>query len=158
MTPTTVDGSDPSREILITRVFDAPAQLLFDAWRTPAQLLKWFGPPGYPLTLCEVDFRVGGRFRFAMTGPDGQQNTPFGGTYREIVPGHKIVYDNGFEGEGAERMFITVTFDESGGRTTMTMRTLFSSTQARDDHVHLGFKEGTGAGLDQLAELLRGER
>jgi len=60
-------------------VFDAPARLLFKAYSTREQLVKWFGPEGWPLTLCEMDFRTGGRFRFAMTGPDGVQNTPFGG-------------------------------------------------------------------------------
>ncbi len=73
------------REVVITRTYDAPARLLFEAWSKPEHLMKWFGPVGWPLTLCEVDFRKGGRFRFAMTGPSGQQNTPFGGEYLEIV-------------------------------------------------------------------------
>ena len=65
--------------------------------------MQWFGPKGWPITLCEMDFREGGRFRFAMTGPDGKQNTPFGGEYLEIVPNRKIVYDNAFELPDAPR-------------------------------------------------------
>ena len=94
------------RTVTIARTFDAPARLLFEAYSTPKHLMKWFGPVGWPLTLCEVDFRVGGRFRFAMTGPDGVQNTPFGGEYLEIIPDRKIVFDNGFllpEGEAPPR-------------------------------------------------------
>jgi uncharacterized protein YndB with AHSA1/START domain len=141
------------RETTITRVFDAPAHLLYEAYTKPEHLVQWFGPRGWPLTLCEVDFRVGGRFRFAMTGPSGEQNTPFGGTYLEIEPDRKIVYDNGFELPGAGRMVVTVTFDERAGRTTLTMRTLFESTAMHDEHVGMGFVQGVGSGFDQLAEL-----
>ena len=106
---------------------------------------KWFGPKGWPLTLCEMDFRVGGRFRFAMTGPDGKQNTPFGGEYREIVPNRKIVYDNAFELPGAEPMIVTVPFDEKGGKTTLTIHTLFASVAMRDAHVGGGYEQGFGS-------------
>lgn len=149
-------ASEPEseREIVITRVFDAPARLLFAAWSRPEHLMKWFGPKGWPLTLCEVDFRVGGSFRFAMTGASGVQNTPFGGTYREIVPNRKIVYDNGFEEPGAERMICTVIFDEAGGKTTLTFRTVFSSVAARDEHLKLGFTIGTNSAFDNLVDLV----
>lgn len=151
------------RDVTITRVFDAPARLLFEAYSKPEHVMKWFGPKGWPLTLCEMDFRVGGRFRFQMTGPDGQKNTPFGGEYLEIVPNRRIVYDNGFESPGAERMVVTVTYDEAAdGRTTLTIHTLFASVAMRDIHVGGGFVEGTNSGIDQLvdvvAELKAGER
>jgi uncharacterized protein YndB with AHSA1/START domain len=151
------------REVTITRVFDAPARLLFEAYSKPEHVMKWFGPKGWPLTLCEMDFRVGGRFRFQMTGPDGQKNTPFGGEYLEIVPNRKIAYDNGFEGPGAERMIVTVTYDEaSDGRTTLTIHTLFASVAMRNIHVGGGYVEGTNSGIDQLvdvvADLKAGER
>src|SRR4029078_10639835 len=110
------DRSTADRELVITRVFDVPARYLFEAYSKPEHLKRWFGPKGWPLTLCEVDFRVGGRYRFAMTGPSGEQNTPFGGEYLEIVPDRKIVFDNGFELPGARRMVMTITFDEKGGR------------------------------------------
>jgi uncharacterized protein YndB with AHSA1/START domain len=142
------------RELVITRVFDAPARLLFLAYSTPEHIKRWFGPVGYPVTYCEMDFRVGGTFRFAMTGPTGQLQTPFGGTYREIVPDKKIVYDNGFEIPGAERMVVTVTFDEADGKTTLTVHTLFDSINMYKTHVAVGFAQGVNSGLDQLAALV----
>lgn len=142
------------RELVIRRVFDAPARLLFAAYSTPEHVMRWFGPKGWPLTLCEIDFRVGGRYRFAMTGPDGRQNAPFGGAYLEIVPNRKIVYDNAFEAPGAEKMIVTVTFDERAGQTTLTIHTLFASVAMKDAHVGVGYEGGVGSGLDQLADLV----
>jgi uncharacterized protein YndB with AHSA1/START domain len=142
------------REVVITRVFEAPARLLFEACSTPEHVAKWFGPKGWPLTLCEMDFRQGGRFRFAMTGPDGQQNTPFGGEYLEIVPNKKIVYDNAFETPGSEKMIVTMTYDQNGGKTTLTIHTLFASVAMRNEHVHGGIEAGINSGLDQLVDVV----
>lgn len=141
-------------EVVITRVFDVPARLLFVAHSTREHVMKWLGPKGWPLTLCEMDFRPGGRFRFAMTGPDGKQGTPFGGRYLEIIPDRKIVYDNAFEIAGAEKMIVTITFEESGGKTTLTMHTLFASAAMKSEHVGMGFVQGVGSGLDQLADVV----
>lgn len=146
------------REFVITRVFDAPARLLFEAYSKPAHIMKWFGPKGWPVTLCEMDFRAGGRFRFAMTGPSGEQNTPFGGEYLEIMPNRKIVYDNGFETPGAERMIVTVAFDEKDEKTTLTIHTLFASVAMKHLHVGGGYEMGTNSGLDQLADLVAAMR
>lgn len=154
-------ASEPESErtVVITRRYQAPARLLFEAWSKPAHLMKWFGPVGWPLTLCEVDFRVGGRFRFAMTAPDGQQNTPFGGTYLEIVPDRRIQFDNGFLVPGAERMVMTVSFEESrdaSGKvmTLMTHHTLFGSIAMYRTHTKMGFEAGTNSALDQLADVV----
>jgi uncharacterized protein YndB with AHSA1/START domain len=146
------NGEEPieAREIVITRVIDAPANVLFEAYANPEHVKKWFGPKGYPLTLCEMDFRVGGRFRFAMTGPSGKQNTPFGGEYLEIVPNRKIVFDNGFELPGAERMIVTYTYEEVDGKTRFTIHTLFSSVEAKNYHVGAGFEIGYNSAIDQL--------
>ena len=119
----------------------------------PEHIKRWFGPVGWPVTLCEMDFRVGGKFRFAMTGPSGKQNTPFGGTYREIVQDRKIVYDNGFESKDSGRMVVTVSFDEQDGKTTLTVHTVFQSIAMYRSHVSRGFEQGTNSGLDQLADL-----
>ena len=157
MQASAVEKHEPEsqREVTITRVYDAPARLLFEAYSKPGHIKKWFGPKGWPVTLCEMDFRVGGSFRFAMTGPSGKQNTPFGGEYREIVPNRKIVYDNGFEAKGAGRMLVTVTFDEGkDGKTTLTIHTLFESIAMRNSHVSRGFEQGTNSGLDQLGDLV----
>ena len=142
------------REHVITREFGAPARLLFEAWSKPEHVMKWFGPKGWPLTLCEMDFRKGGKFRFAMTGPDGKQNTPFGGEYLEIVSDRKIVYDNAFEEPGAPKMVVTVTFDEKAGKTTLTIHTLFESVAMRNEYVGVGMGEGYASALDQLAEVV----
>ena len=149
-------ASEPEsqREVIITRVYDAPARLLFEAYSKPEHVMRWFGPKGWPLTLCEMDFRVGGRFRFAMTGPSGKQNTPFGGAYLDIVQDRKIVYDNGFETPGAGRMGVTVTFDEKDAKTTLAIHTLFESIAMRNSHMSRGFEKGTNSGLDQLADLV----
>lgn len=141
-------------DVTISRVFDAPARLLFEAYSKPEHIKQWFGPVGWPVTLAEIDFRVGGAFRFAMTGPSGEQNTPFGGDYLEIIPNRKIVYDNGFHEPGAEKMIVTVTFDEVDGRTTLTLHTQFPSREMYDIHVGGGFEVGTNSGLDQLETLM----
>jgi uncharacterized protein YndB with AHSA1/START domain len=146
--------SREKREAVITRVYDVPARFLFEAWSKPEHVRQWFGPKGWPITLCEIDFRVGGRVRFAMTGASGEQNTPFGGTYLEIVPNRKIVYDNAFELPGAEKMVVTVSFEEKAGKTTLTLHTLFASVKMFDEHVGGGFVEGTNSGLDQLADVV----
>ena len=142
------------RELTIRRSFDAPARLLFEAWSKPEHLKKWFGPVGYPVTMCEMDFRKGGQWRAAMTGPTGQQQTPFGGEYLEIVPGRKIVFSNGFELPGAEKMIMTVTFDEKDGTTLLTIHTLFASIAQKATHVGAGMAEGIASGLDQLTDVV----
>jgi uncharacterized protein YndB with AHSA1/START domain len=142
------------REMVIRRVFDAPAHLVFEAFSAPEHVMQWFGPKDWPLTHCEMDFRVGGRYRFAMTGPDGKQNTPFGGRYLEIVPNRTIVFDDAFETPGAERMVITVTFDEDNGKTTLTIHTLFASVAMKNRHLGVGYVNGWDSSLDQLAEVV----
>lgn len=147
--------SEPAseRELVITRVFEAPARLLFEAYTKPEHIKKWFGPKGWPVTFCEMDFRVGGHFRFAMTGPSGKQNEPFGGEYLEIVPDRKLVYDNGFLKPGSGRMIVTVSFDERGEETTLTIHTLFESVAMKNEHVSGGYEVGTSSSLDLLADL-----
>lgn len=144
------------REVVITRLFDAPARLLFEAYSKPEHIMRWFGPKGWPVTLCEMDFRAGGRYRFAMTSPDGTQGMPFGGEYLEIVPDRKIVYDDSFESAGAERMVVTVTFEEDAGKTTLTIHTLFASVAMKEAHMGAGYSQGVGSSLDQLGELVAG--
>lgn len=144
------------REIVVSRLIDAPAHVVFDAYADPEKVKRWFGPKGYPLTHCEMDFRVGGRFRFAMTGPDGTQNPFFGGEYLEIVPNRKIVFTNGFEGPGAIRTVVTYTYEELGGKTNFTITTLFEKAEDRDEYVRLGFEIGTNSSIDNLEAVVRG--
>lgn len=149
-----------SRTVVIERTFDARPSLVFKAYSRPEHLMRWFGPPGYPLTVCDVDFRMGGRFRFAMTGPSGEQNPPFGGQYLDIVNDQKIVYSNGFFVDGhdpapADQMHVTVTFSAAGDRTLLVMTTVFGSKEMHDLHTGAGFRIGSNAAFDQLAALVR---
>jgi uncharacterized protein YndB with AHSA1/START domain len=146
--------SPTDRTVVITRTFDAPASIVFLAMSKSEHVMKWFGPVGWPLTMCEMDFRVGGKFRFAMTGSSGVQNMPFGGTYREIVKDRRIVYDNGFEIAGAGRMIVTIDLDEKGGKTTLTMSTLFDTQAMYNEHVGMGFVQGVNSGFDQLVDVV----
>lgn len=155
--PQRASEAEPASErtLVIARVLDAPARLLFEAHAKPEHLRKWFGPPGYPLTLCEMDFRVGGKYRFAMTGPDGQQMTPFGGTYLEIVRNERIQWDDAWEDADAERMVVTVTFDEQKDVTTkMTITTVFASITMMKKHLEMGYEQGVSAGFAQLASVV----
>jgi uncharacterized protein YndB with AHSA1/START domain len=151
-------SSEPvaDRELIIERVIDAPARLVYLAHTKPEHVMRWFGPKPYPLTFCEMDFRVGGAFRFAMTGPSGEQNPFFGGEYLAIVPNEKIQYTNGFEGPQQEKMIVTITFTEHAGKTTLKMHTLFGSIAMKNDHVGKGFKVGVNIGLDQLVDVVAG--
>lgn len=142
------------REVIISRLFDAPARLLFLAYSQPEHIKRWFGPKGWPLTKAEMDFRVGGQYHFQMTGPESAMSPPFGGTYVEIVPDRKIVYDNGFELPHSPRFLVTVTFEEQDSKTTLTIRTLFDSIATKELFVGQGFVGGTNSGLDNLEELV----
>ena len=144
------------RETTFTRLIDAPAHIVFAAHADPLLVKRWFGPVGWPLSACEMDFRVGGRFRFQMTSDAGERGPPFGGTYLEIVPNTRIRYDNSFEEPGSPVMVMTVSFAEDAeGRTLLTHHTLFESKAMHDDYLGLGFEQGTNSGLDQLEEVVR---
>jgi uncharacterized protein YndB with AHSA1/START domain len=143
------------RQIVIRRDFDVPARILFLAHSKPEHVKRWFGPVGWPLTMCEMDFRVGGRFRFAMTGDSGVQNTPFGGEYLVIEPDEKIVYDNSFEEPGSPRFVVEIVFEERDGKATLTMTSTFETKAVRDQYAELGFEAGTNLGLDQLGDVAR---
>lgn len=151
-------SSTIDRTASISRKINLPATYLFAAHTAPEHLMRWFGPVGYPVTLCEQDFRVGGQWRMAMTGPDRVQGPPFGGTYLEIVGNRRIVYDNRFEdGVGgsmnlkhAGTMVMTVTFDEVEGATVLTVSTLFDTVGMKQEYLGVGMLDGIASGFDQL--------
>jgi uncharacterized protein YndB with AHSA1/START domain len=151
------------RTASVSRVMNVPARYIFMAYTKPEYLMRWFGPVGYPVTMCESNFRVGGKWRMAMTGPDGVEGPPFGGTYLEITPHSRIAYDNGFEDpsggamnlQSAGRMVMTTTFDETAGSTTVTVTTLFATVAMKDEYLGIGMTEGILSGLDQLADVAR---
>ena len=141
------------RELLFTHVFDAPARLLFTAFSTPQHMTQWFGPPGWTLTRCEMEFRTGGGLRMAMTGRDGVEGPSFAGEYLEIVPNRKIVYTGAFEAPDAEAMTVTITFDEdeARGQTTLTLHTLFASVARKHAHLDQGYAHNWNVIFEQLA-------
>jgi uncharacterized protein YndB with AHSA1/START domain len=151
------------RTASVSRLMHVPAKFLFAAHAHPQHLMRWFGPVGYPVTLCKIDFRVGGKWRMAMTGPDGVQGPPFGGTYLDIEPSTRIVYDNAFEDakggdmnlQNAGTMIMTTTLMEHNGATTITVSTLFASVAMKDEYLGVGMTEGILSGFDQLEIVAR---
>ncbi len=145
--------SELERTVVIQRVFDVPVQFVYEAHTRPEHVLKWFGPSGFPLALCEMDFRVGGKYRFAMQNPRGELMTPFGGEYLEIEQDRKISYSNAFELPNAERMITTLLFEDQDGKTRLTVKTVFSSVNMKQNHLSAGFEAGVSSGLVQLRDV-----
>jgi uncharacterized protein YndB with AHSA1/START domain len=142
------------REIVMTRVFDAPRHLVFDAFSDPTLLRQWFGPRGWSLSTCDVDFRVGGRWRFVLRGPDGTE-MGMRGQYREIDAPVRTVHSESFdEYSDAGESIVTSDFVEAGGATTLTATVLYPSREARDAVLAVGMPHGAAETYDRLAELL----
>lgn len=143
------------REIVISRVLDAPRELAFAAWTDPQHVTHWWGPRGFTTTTSEMDVRPGGVWRFVMHGPDGvdYQNKI---VYLEVVRPERLVYRHSGEGETADVKFqSTVTFDEQGGKTRLTLRLLFETAEERDAVVEKrGAIEGGKQTLERFAEHL----
>src|ERR1700756_5188104 len=118
------------REVVMTRVFDAPRHLVFDAFCKPELLKRWFGPHGWSLVVCEVDLKVGGGFRFVLRGPDGR-DMGMRGTYREIVPGERSIHTEAFDDFPGESIVTTVLVEDEG-TTTLTATVLYPSREVRD--------------------------
>jgi uncharacterized protein YndB with AHSA1/START domain len=143
------------REIAMTRVFDAPRRLVYDAWTKPELLRRWLGVfGGWEFAVCEIDLKVGGAYRYLWHGPGGNA-MGMRGVYREIVPAERIVCTEVFdqpwyEGEAVD----TLEFVEQGGKTTATITVRYPSKAVRDAVLQSPMKDGVAAGYDKLAELL----
>lgn len=140
------------REVVMTRVFDAPRSMVFEAFFKPELLKRWFGPHGWSLAVCEVDFRVGGGFRFVLRGPNGRE-MGMRGVYREITPPERSVHMESFDDYPGESQ-VTAVFVEQGGKTTMTATVLYESKEVRDAVIKSGMEHGAAETYDRLAELL----
>jgi uncharacterized protein YndB with AHSA1/START domain len=140
------------REIVLTRVFDAPRHLVFDAFSKPELLRRWFGPRGWSLVVCEVDLRVGGGFRFVLRGPDGKE-MGMRGVYREIAPPERSVHMESFDDYPGESQ-VTAVFTEREGKTTLTATVVYPSKEVRDAVIKSGMEHGAAESYDKLAELL----
>jgi uncharacterized protein YndB with AHSA1/START domain len=155
MNRTTVDRPN-DRELVVTRTFNAPARILYDAWTKPELLMRWWAPRSIGVTLfsCESDARVGGIYRFVF-GHDEKHAMAFSGRYTEVTPTSRLAYTQIFEpmreaGEG----LITVTFEEHGGKTQLVSRELYPSKAVLDGAIESGMEGGMRATLEQLEELL----
>jgi uncharacterized protein YndB with AHSA1/START domain len=140
------------REVVMTRVFDAPRRLVFDALTKPELFKRWFGPRGWSLVVCEVDLKVGGAWRWVLRGPNGT-NMGMRGVYQEIVPPERFVSTESFDDYPGESLN-TLVLVEQGGKTTLTITVLYQSQEIRDAVIKSGMGHGAAECYDKLAELL----
>ena len=140
------------RQIVLTRVFNAPRGLVFDAFTKPDLLRRWFGPRGWSLIVCEVDFRVGGGFRFVLRSPEGNQ-MGMRGTYRVIDAPHHSVHTESFDDLPGESE-VTTELTERDGKTVLTATITYTSQEIRDAVIRSGMEHGAAESYDRLAELL----
>ncbi|MEH6417634.1 SRPBCC family protein [Pseudomonas sp. CGJS7] len=140
------------REVVVTRSFDAPARLVFQAWSQPELFKKWWVPRSLGMTLrsCELDVRTGGAYRLVF-GEDAANTMAFFGRYLEVVPNQRIVWTN--EESGEPGSVTTVTFEERDGKTLVVMSELYPSKQALDE-AGTGAQEATKETFEQLDDLL----
>jgi len=145
------------REIVITREFDAPRALVWDAMSRPELLKRWvLGPPGWEMTVCEEDAHPGGAFRWAWSGPEGAVMS-MSGVYREVVPPEHCVRTEVFEVgcvPGGGEQLATLVLTELGERTLLTITLLYESKEARDGAAASGMEQGMAAGYERLDEIL----
>jgi uncharacterized protein YndB with AHSA1/START domain len=139
------------RELVITRTFDAPARLVFEAWTKPELMKLWWAPKsmGVPLRSCEMDVRVGGAYRLEF-GKDAATTFAFFGKYLEVAPPSRLVWTND---ESGDAPVTTVTFEEQGGKTLLVLHELYPTKAALDEAI-AGMPEGTSEQFEQLDELL----
>jgi uncharacterized protein YndB with AHSA1/START domain len=138
-------------QILVTREFDAPRHLVYEAWTTPALVRRWWSAKRGEVTACEIDLRVGGTWRYAMV-TDGGLEVAFHGEYREIVPDERIVSTEVYEGMPEAEALNTVTFTEADGRTLLTILVQHASKEHRDAHINSGMEDGLQDALDLLEQ------
>jgi uncharacterized protein YndB with AHSA1/START domain len=139
-------------QVLITREFDAPRELVYKAFTTPELVKRWWHAKRGEVTVAEIDLRVGGKWRYVMVA-DGGMEVGFHGEYREIVPNERLVSTEIYEGYPDEEAVNTATFTEVDGRTTLTILVQHSSKEARDAHIDSGMEAGMQDAFDLLEEV-----
>ncbi len=155
MTKTLTVSTPSDREIAMTRVFNAPCALVFDALTKPALVKRWMlGSMGATMPVCDIDLRIGGSYRFMWRNPDGSEFA-MNGIYREIARPERLVNTQTFEvawmpGESV----LTTTLVESDGKTTLTATTLYNSVETRDKMLKSGMESGASASYDRLEEMV----
>jgi uncharacterized protein YndB with AHSA1/START domain len=141
------------REVVVTRTFDAPRTLVFDAYTQPELLKRWYGAPGRSLVVCEIDLRVGGAYRFLWRG-EGRKDVGMNGVHREVARPERLVRTERWEDWDAGEIIETVTFTEHAGRTTLTSTGLYPSRDVRDAVLKAGLENGTRETFGRLADTL----
>jgi uncharacterized protein YndB with AHSA1/START domain len=151
--PATTVEAKAECEVVVTRTFDAPARIVFQAWTTPALFRRWWIPKSMPVPLLsyEADIRTGGSYRLVF-GVEGENTMAFFGKYIEVTPHSRIVWTN--EESGEDGAVTTVTLEEVGGKTHQVLHELYRSKAARDAALASGAYGGMGETFDQLDELL----
>lgn len=144
------------RELVLTRLIDAPRETLYRCWTEPALMKQWFAPTPYETSVVEVDVRPGGANLIVMRGPDGQ-DMPNRGIYLEVVPNERLVFTDAFTEawQPSAKPFMTVilTFEPQGDKTLYTARVRHWTVEDREAHEKMGFHQGWGICTDQLAAL-----
>jgi uncharacterized protein YndB with AHSA1/START domain len=145
------------REIVMTRVFHSPRDVVFEAMTNPELVKRWlWGPPGWTMVDCENELRVGGTFLCAWVGPDGQRMAMHG-VYHELNPPERVVrtesFDMGCDAQSGEQL-ATMVLTEQSGETTLTLTVLYPAKEARDATIASGMERGVTASYDRLADLL----
>lgn len=151
--PTTAERKS-DRELVVTRTFNAPARIVFEAWTKPELFKRWWTPKSFNLTIlsCEMDVRVGGGYRLVMKHPSSPEPMAFFGKYSEVTPHSRLVWSNDEGGEGGP--ITTVTFEERDGKTLLVMNDLYASKEALDAAIASGSCSGTDETFQQLEEFL----
>jgi uncharacterized protein YndB with AHSA1/START domain len=142
------------REVVMTRVFDAPRRLVFEAWTSPKHLPHWMlGPEGWTMPVCEIDLRPGGAWHFVWRRADGTE-MGMRGVYKEIKPPERLVCTESWGGDWPETIN-TLVLSEKDGKTTMSQTVLYPSKEARDTAMKTGMKDGASVSFERLADYLR---
>lgn len=146
------------RELVLTRLINAPREKLFRCWTEPELLKQWFAPLPYTITHAELDVRSGGSNYIVMRSPEGQ-DMPLRGVYLEVVPNERVVFTDAYTRpwEPSDKPFFTgiITFEDEGGKTRYTARALHWTAEDCEAHEKMGFHEGWGQCADQLAALAK---
>jgi len=138
------------RQIVVTRVFDAPRALVFEAWTRAEHVAHWWDPSGVPLAVCEIDLRPNGAFRWVNRSPDGGEGHTFAGIYREIVPPEKLT----FSSPSSLEQVSTLVFTEDGKKTKLTITMECASQEERDAMLRMRVDAGTARTMENLAAYL----
>lgn len=145
---------DPVQPItIIKRVFNAPRRLVFEAYTQPEHVRRWYGPRYLSMTVCEIDLRPGGAWRYVLQAPDGGTHG-FSGVYREIVPHERLVFTEGYEPMPEADYVVTAIFEEQDGKTTLTSTLVYREVAHRDGHIAAGMESGMRESCERIDELI----